>query len=307
VHDQTNHTGFAPRPSMDTARGALASALARLRHQRGITGQQLGRLAGMSQAKISKIENGAVAPTPQDVARLARALGATEQVVADLVDRANGLRDQFTDLRLTTQRLASSQHTFAQDEERAARISVFQTAVVPGLLQTTEYARAMLSEHATVLSGNDPGEDPPVAPSALTMRIQRQEVLYDERKQFDFVIAESVLSSVVGVPAEMLGQLQRIRTVAARENVQIGIVPWNADLNFPPLHGFHLFDDRVVVIDLISTTVISRGRADLRVYRAVFDHFRACATMDIDPILDRYMLRYADATRAAANRDAPAN
>ena len=64
-----------------------------------------------------------------------------DKVVADLTDRASGLRDTFTDWRLTAQRLATIQQALAQDEERAARIAVFQVGVVPGLLQTTEYKR----------------------------------------------------------------------------------------------------------------------------------------------------------------------
>lgn len=304
MNEQSGGSGFSPRDIQGTARIALGSALARLRHQQGLTGQQLGRLAGMSQAKVSKIENGVVAPTARDVERLARALQAPDKLVADLVDQANGLRDQFTDWRLTAERLASSQQALAQDEERAARIAVFEVGVIPGLLQTTEYARAVLGENAAVLSGSDPSQDTRPAPSAVTVRIQRQEVLDDQHKQFDFVIAESVLSTVVGSPAEMLGQLQRIRAVASQDNVRVGILPSNAELAFPPLHGFLLFDDRAVVIDLISTTVVSRGSEDLRVYRAVFDHFMAQATTEIGVIIDRYMFRYADATRTAAGHDA---
>jgi transcriptional regulator with XRE-family HTH domain len=303
VDDRAAGAGFTPRGGRDTARGALASALARLRRAKGLTGQQLGQLAGMSQAKISKIENAAIAPSPRDVERLARALDAPDDLIAELIDQANGLHDRFTDWRLTAQRLTSTQQELAQDEERASTISVFQTAVVPGLLQTTEYARAVLSEWATVLSGHDPGHDPRPAPSAVTSRIQRQEVLYDPQKRFEFIIAEGVLASVVGSPAEMLAQLQRIRTVAAQDNVRIGILPWDADLSFPPMHGFHLFDDRVVLIDLVSTVVVSRGNEDLRVHRAVFDHFRERSVTQIGPIIDRYMLRYAEAARTAAGRD----
>jgi transcriptional regulator with XRE-family HTH domain len=307
VNEQSGGSGFAPRDTQGTARIALGASLARLRRQLGLTGQQLGGLVGMSQAKVSKIENGVVTPTARDVERIARALQAPDKLVADLVDQANGLRDQFTDWRLTAERLASSQQALAQDEERAARIAVFHIGVVPGLLQTTEYARAVLGDYTTVLSGNDPGQDTRPAPSAVTVRIQRQEVLDDQQKQFDFVIAESVLATVVGSPAEMLGQLQRIRGVASQDNVQLGILPLDAQLAFPPLHGFHLFDDRVVVIDLISTTVVSRGSEDIRVYRAVFEHFLAQATTDIGPIIDRYMYRYADAARTAAGGDGAAD
>jgi transcriptional regulator with XRE-family HTH domain len=301
--DEADRPGFAPRDPLETAR-VLGASLARLRRQRGLTGQQLGRLAGMSQAKVSKIENGAVEPTAADVERLARALQAPDEVVDDLVDHANTLHNQFTDFRLTVRRLTAVQQDIARDEERATRIAAFQVAIVPGLLQTTEYARAILSEVATVLGGTEPGAAQPVTPSALTMRIQRQEVLYDRRKRFDLVIAESVLARAVGGPAEMLAQLERIRTVNRQDNVHVAVLPQDADLNLVPEHGFQLFDDRLVIIDLMSTVVVSRGRDDLRVYRTAFDYFRSKASVDIDPILDRYALRYADLARAAV-RHAP--
>jgi hypothetical protein len=253
----------------------------------------------MSQAKISKIETGVVAPGAGDVERLARALDAPDDVVDDLIDRANSLHDQFTDLRLTAQRLSSMQLNFARDEERATRISVFQIAVLPGLLQTTDYARAVLGEYATVLSGHEPGHEQQPAPAAVSRRIQRQEVLYDRRKRFDFVLTESVLDRVVGSPAQMLAQLENIRRVGAQDNVRLAIVPADADLAFLPQHGFHLFDDRMVVIDLMSTTVVSRGSEDIRVYRLLFDYFSSQASTEIGPILDRYMIRYADLARAA--------
>jgi transcriptional regulator with XRE-family HTH domain len=303
VHDHAREVRHPPSGTLDGARAALGAALARLRRRSGLTGQQLGRQVGMSQGKISKIENGAVTPSARDVARLAEALGADADEVRNLVERTEGLHDQFTDWRLTVERLTSGQQELAHDEERATRIAVFQMAAVPGLLQTAEYARAVLTEHATVLSGNDPGQDPHTAPAAVSLRIQRQEVLEDARKHFEFIIAEVVLSTPVGSPAQMLAQLERIRSVAGQENVQIRILPWDAGLAFRPVTSFHLFDDRVVVIDLIGTTVISRGQEDARIYRTVFDHFLARSSADIGPILDRYVLRYADQARAAVRHD----
>jgi hypothetical protein len=102
----------------------------------------------------------------------------------------------------------------------------------------------------------------------------------------------------------MLAQLDRIRTVAGQDNVRIRILPWDADLAFRPISSFHLFDDRVVIIDLIGTTVVSRGQEDARLYRAVFDHFLARSSPDVYPVLDRYMIRYADLARAAVHQEA---
>lgn len=288
--------GFSPRSTQDSVQLQLGSALARLRRQRGLTGQQLGRLAGMSQAKVSKVENGVVTPSVRDVERMARALHAPQDVLQQLVDSAEGLLDQFTDWRITTRRLTSGQQQLAADEERARVMRVFQPAVVPGLLQTAEYARAVLSDYASAFSGERPGAEQREVRSAVSARIQRQEVLYGTGKRFLFVLTESVLTNRVCTAAEMVGQLDRIRTVAEYDNVEVRVVPADARLDYPPVHGYQLFDDRVVVVDMMSTTVVSRGKADLAVYRAVFDYFRQRAEPDAGPVLGRHLRGYADLT-----------
>jgi hypothetical protein len=257
----------------------------------------------MSQAKISKIENGVVIPSVDDVVRLAHALEASQEDVSDLVEQVEQLRGQLVQRRLSLQDLTTGQERLARDETAARNLATFQNVVMPGLLQTPEYAEAILTEYATVLSGGEPGSRAQIAPSAVAMRIQRQEVLHVPSKHFDFVIAENVLASPVGGPIAMLAQIHRLRTAGQLDNVTISILPTDAKVGFRPVHGFHLLDDRMVLIDMISTSVVARSREDLRIYRAAFDHFRARATTEIDPILDRYVVRYADQARVEAQRD----
>jgi hypothetical protein len=61
-----------------------------------------------------------------------------------------------------------------------------------------------------------------------------------------------------------------------------------------PYHGFELLDDWCVLVDLINTTLVSRGRADIRLYAEVFDALLEQSTTDIDAILDRYFTYYLD-------------
>ena len=75
------------RPGPDDPAEPTGAAIARLRHQARLTGQQLGRLVTMSQAKISRIETGQTTASPDDIGRLARALGAPHDVISRLVDR----------------------------------------------------------------------------------------------------------------------------------------------------------------------------------------------------------------------------
>jgi transcriptional regulator with XRE-family HTH domain len=290
--------GFERRQSQDVERIELGAALSALRLQRGLTGSQLGQLAGMSQAKISKIENGAVAPSVRDVERLATALEVPPEEVRALVGQAENLHGGYAHRRITVGRLTAAQQETGRSESRARVIRAFQPCLVPGLLQTAEYARGVLGRFARLLAGRS-GEGDMAVGAAVSARIHRQEVLENRSKRFVIVMSENVLANRLCTPGEFGAQLDRIRSTAALENVTIRILPRDAELAYPPLHGFQLFDDTGVTVDVINATLASRSKADLRVYRAAFEHFYAAATPDIEPILARYSRLYAGLALAA--------
>lgn len=287
--------GSAMRPVGEPARLTLGAELAELRRRRGLTGHQLGRLVRMSQAKISKIENGTVTPNAADVEKIARALRAPAGTVRALVDQATSLHQELVDRRVTAAGMIPAQQHVAATEARARTVRTFQPAVVPGLLQTAEYARAVIADYLSASRGDaDDGAEQRIVPTAVTTRIQRQEALSDPDKQFYLVLTETVLMNRVCSPVEMVAQLDRIRTVAAAHpNVVLGIVPVQTQLRYPPIHGFQLFDERSLLIDLANTTVESREREVVAVYRTIFDYFFEQATPEIGPILDRYTRQYA--------------
>jgi hypothetical protein len=123
-------------------------------------------------------------------------------------------------------------------------------------------------------------------------RVRRQEIVADETKTFQFVMAETVLMNRVCAPIEMLAQIGRLRELAARDNVSLSIVPADALWELPPQHGFVLLDDRLVVVDLYNTGLTTRGRLDVAMYQQVFDLFDSAATKDIEPILRKHEASY---------------
>ena len=266
-------------------------ALKRLRQRAGLTGQELGRRAGMSQAKISKIETGAIHPSVEDVEHLARALGAPQEDVDRLTDQVEHSRDRMTDWRFGRDDPATWQREVAQLEAAATELHSFQPAVLSGLLQTSEYARAVL---ATVWESSVDGSFGPSAglTEAVAIRLQRQQILDDPSKHFHFVIPETSLHNVLCQPDEMPGQLRRILAVSHQENVTLSMIPADERLPYPPYHGFMVLDDRRVMIDLYNTIVVTRGRSDLRLYQNVFRALASRATRDIEPILEKYRRHY---------------
>ncbi|GGN36140.1 transcriptional regulator with XRE-family HTH domain [Actinoplanes campanulatus] len=267
--------------------------LARLRKSKRIPGQALGERVGMSQAKISRLETGAVAAEPADVRLLAEELGLPPDEVDQLVTRAEHADNRLTDWRPAHLGLAERQRDLRQLEVSTLEHRVFQPAVVPGLLQTSEYARAVMSDLHTELDDARVADSAVAVSEAVTARMNRNQILLLPDRAFVFLITEAVLRNRIGRPAEMIAQIGRIREVAAYPNVTLRIVPDDAEWPIAPYHGFYLADDRCVLVDLFNTSMISRGRRIVRSYRRVFDAIERVATADAGPTLDRYQTHYA--------------
>jgi transcriptional regulator with XRE-family HTH domain len=274
----------------------VGAALARLRRARGLTGASLAALVGMSQPKISRIEHGRGLTNPADVGALARALGAGEAEVSRLMERAEHSRDRLTDWRPTSTDLAARQTTMGDWESSTTQIREFQPAVVPGLLQTSGYAKAVLAGvQRLILNAPDPE---PVILAAVAERMSRQQLLGDPTKSFRFLITESVLRTEICAPAEMLAQIHRLREAADRQpQVTIDVVPDAVPTELPPMHGFTMLDDSMVVLDIFNTGILTRNRKDVESYRRIFESFEANAVPP-GPLLDKYENFFIDRLRA---------
>jgi hypothetical protein len=259
----------------------------------------------MSQPKISRIETGSSPLEPTDVERIARALGADDELVRDLVGRAvEQSQDRMTDWRLGPVGLAGRQQAVEQLETSTRVFRIFQPAVIIGLLQTSEYARAILTTVQDFMAGNGVGSSAAAVPEAVSARVHRQEILADPGKRFHFVMSESVLMNRLCPPEEMPAQIQRLRAVARQDNVSLAMIPADRRWALLPLHGFELLDDRDVHVDLINTGLTTHGKSDLRLYRQAFDTLEGQATTDIDEMLDRYLDLYLDLSRPGTGRGA---
>ena len=184
-------------------RDRLSTVLRVLREAAGITGAEAAKRAGMSQPKISKIENAVLLPS----------VDAVETLLAP-VPRAAGAAEELLELRAHCTRHSSRAHDHpprrraqaAADRrdrgDRRRSSARFQLAVVPGLLQTAEYMRRIFTVGFT--------EDE--AARTVAARQDRQRVLYDALKLFTFLVTECALRTRPGPPGVVHAQLHRIRT-----------------------------------------------------------------------------------------------
>jgi transcriptional regulator with XRE-family HTH domain len=280
----------------------VGAELAQMRRARRLTGAVLAAKVGMSQPKISRIERGRGTADPEDIALIARALGASESETQALVERAERAHNRITDWRPTSAGLANRQDTLVGWELKATEFRDFQPALLAGLLQSSGYARAAMSAFQDLGQAEQPQAREAALRAAVSARIHRQQALADDRKSFHFVFTEWVLRNRICSPVDMLAQIGNLRELTEQPNIRIAIIPDNAQVGLPALHGFVLYDDELVVIDLFNTGLTTRGRGDVAEYRQVFETFARHATADIPAMLDHYHEYYLDQIERPSER-----
>jgi len=253
----------------------LGLALRGLRLDAGLTGQQLAGRAGLSQSTVSRIELGQAMPSMADIGAWGQAARASAGQLAEIRALAEAAAVETISWRRAARRgLPSLQRDVRDLEATAATLLNFQPVIIPGLLQTAEYARQV------VLSGY-PGGHPDIG-AAVAARMERQSILYDDAKSFEFVIAEAALRWRIGPPLVMLAQLDRIASLSTLPNVGIGIIPQAAQADAWHIHGFAILDDRAegaatVRVETLTTGLSISEPEDVERYRQAFALLREAA------------------------------
>jgi transcriptional regulator with XRE-family HTH domain len=258
--------------SFQRAREALGVRLRELRHDAHLTGRRLAESQGWHPSKVSKIEAGKQTPSQADVDAWARAC-ARPDLAAELGATLRTLEEQYVEFRRlfrTGQR--AGQEALAQVEADAESIRNFENVLVPGLLQTPEYARSMLSERLEDIAGVDDVDD------AVAARMQRQQVLYRTGKRFHFVITEAVLRYLLCPPEVMAGQLDRLVALSTLTTVRFGVIPFQAQLPVIPLHGFHIYDDRAVHVENFTAALKLTQPSEIAAYDKLFGQLAGAAS-----------------------------
>ncbi len=254
-----------------TRADGLAERLRALRTRAGLSGKALAEATGWPASKVSRLEHGRQMPTPADLHEWVRACAADAEAADALVELHQEAQTVHNSWR---RRMRGGQVAVQSGYNRLVRDSTlhrnFATAVIPGLLQTPDYARHILAEVADFQ-----GLDPHDAAEAAATRMQRQQALYDPAKRFEFLLAEPALRWLVATAEVMRGQLDRLQTVIRAPNIRFGILPLGVPLTVTPENSFCLFDDIAIVESFIGETIYRGDEA--AAYARVMDRLWADA------------------------------
>ncbi|GAA4695380.1 Transcriptional regulator, contains XRE-family HTH domain [Promicromonospora umidemergens] len=233
---------MSPRQAGADHLEAIGRRLRALREHAELDGKDLASQLGWSASKVSRLELARQGIAPADIAAWITATDGTPDERALLLGLLDQAREEEHTLRRRARHgQAAIQAGYNTLVERSSLVRLFQTAVVPGLLQTPDYARAILTaaQHQLQLSVED-------IDAAVSTRMERQRYLYSGRR-FELLIAEPVLRWGIVPPEVMCEQIDRLHGAIGLGNVRLGILPLGAPLDLVPLHTFAMYDDLVCV------------------------------------------------------------
>jgi transcriptional regulator with XRE-family HTH domain len=251
----------------------LARSLRQLREDANLTIEEVAEKLEISASTVSRMETAQVGVRPRDLGFLLDMYEVGGPEREQLLQIARERRQQ----RWWQEYADLPNIAVAGLEDDASTIVQFSALLVPGLLQTEAYARAVLE--AIRLDAR-----PVDIERRLQLRIHRQALLSGEHPpEYWVVLDEAALRREVGGPAVMAEQLGRLIEVAKLPNVTLQVLPFTSgehpgmDGDFTILHYRESADPDVVYIENTGGDMYLEEREVTRRYNKLFDHLRAAA------------------------------
>lgn len=260
----------------------LGTRLRQLRNDLGLTVEEVAEKLLCSATKISRVETGARRPTLRDVRDLCSIYGVNESDTADLMNLARKAREQgwwnkYDDLNLMP---------YIGLEQEATSITCFTMYYIPALLQTQEYARA-------IIKGILPKIDPRILEQRVEARLRRQQRLeQDDRPRYRVLLDEAVLYRRVGGAAVMAAQLGKVLQFERDGKATVQVIPFDIGAHAAQDSNFQLLEysgheplPPVVFVESLANHLYQERRSDVDRYREAVEYLRDAALSPRDSVL----------------------
>lgn len=261
------------RRSPTVRRRRLGFELRRLRESAGVTIDVVAERLECSSSKVSRIETGHIGASPRDVRDILEIYGIRDEAADELVQVAREARQKGW-WHLYGQVLTGA---YVGLEAAAARVKAYEAQLMPGLLQTQDYARAVIRAARPDISSEE-------LDRRIRVRTTRQSlVTQDEPIDLWVILDEAVFHRVVGSPSIMRTQLDKLVTMSELPNVTLQVLPFSVgahvamDGTFVILEYEEPVDPDVVFAENAAGGLFLEKDDELRRYQFIFDHLRASA------------------------------
>ncbi|WP_327066324.1 helix-turn-helix domain-containing protein [Kitasatospora sp. NBC_01302] len=276
-------------------RRRLGAELRRLREEAGLTAEQVGAELSCHASKIGRIENGRSGVRALDLREMFSLYRVTDQKTRDQLtglakeSRKRGWWHVYNDV------LSPTTAEFLSLEASASHIRSYEPLLVPGLLQTEDYVRGLMT-------GGRVGSPPDEIEKRVRLRMERQaRFVAEDPQQLWAVIGEGALRKKIGGTEVMRGQLQRLLSACDQPNVTLQVLPFEVGAH-PGVEGaftalsFPEQDEQdVILIEAMTSTLYLETEQQVSRYKFAFNHIRAAALapQQSQEVLERMLHDYS--------------
>ncbi|MFD8230945.1 helix-turn-helix domain-containing protein [Streptomyces sp. NPDC059696] len=261
-------------------RRQLATRLRELREASGLTLTEVSEQIEVNQGSLSRIETGERGTTPVLVRALLDCYSVTDaELRDDILDLVRADKEQQKPWwrKYSTVLTPTRYDGYLALEAGAVALANYQPLLVPGLLQTEDYARAVIAQMRPELTCDQ-------VDALVKVRMERQESRLSGEHSTDLwaVLDEAVLHRVVGSPAVMRQQFAHLVQAGEQPNVTIQLLPFSAGAH-PGLYGpfviltFPQPTAPLVWLENPNNSVYLESESDIQNYTDIFDQLRASA------------------------------
>lgn len=274
----------APSPLVQRRR--LRTDLRRARADARLTQDEVATAMDWSLSKVIRIETGAVGISTNDLRALLGLYGIDNAArIGELIDLARASRQPSWSNKYKG--VISSQYLqYIEYEEAAASLRMYGPLLIPGLLQSEEYATTVIQ------TLGDPDFSEEIVRARVEVRLRRQQLL--ERSappELDCIFDEAVIRRAIGEQHVAHGQIARLIDLGNRPNINIGIVPFSAGLHRGLLEPFIILefhepdDSDVLYLESSRDSILSHDEAgEITSYREVFEQLRDISLAPADSL-----------------------
>lgn len=251
-------------------RRRLAAALRRLRDQSGMTIDSVAKEAGISKSALSRMENAQVSVSVPNASALLRVYGVDGDDLEAMLQIAREARKRGW-WQSYSEVLPDWFETYVGLEAEASEIRTFESQLVPGLLQTSDYARAIIHAEHPEASSEEVNR-------RVELRMKRQ--ANENRARLWVILDQAVLMRPVGGAKVMTAQLKRLREEADKPGTTIQVLAFDAGEHGSMGSSFSILsfpepgDEPVAYIETRAGSLYLEG-AQAREYSTLFTHLTA--------------------------------
>ncbi|MBB1254688.1 helix-turn-helix domain-containing protein [Streptomyces sp. OF3] len=260
-------------------RRQLAARLKELQDESGKTLAEVGAIIEVNQGSLSRIMNGDRGTSPVLVKALLDCYGVTDPAVReDILDlvRADQAQRQKWWRKYSAVINTTQYGGYLELEQSATTLRSYEPQLVPGLLQTPEYARQVITAMRVDLDAKQ-------IQDLVDVRMRRQSLLVrEDAPKLWAVIDEAAFRRIESKPTVLKEQLLHLLDIEPRTNITLQLLPFDAGFH-PGLYGSFMLmgfpepNPDVVWVENLTNSVYFEGSDDVGRYTEVFDHLRATA------------------------------